>query len=173
MFRKLISIILLLFLSSGYAQADLESAETAYLAGNYETAFKEYLPLAEKGNALAQYNLGFMYGEGLGVTQDYAEALKWYHKAVAQGFAGAQTNLGFMYGEGLGVTQDDTEALKWYRKAAEQDNAEALNNLGLMYAKGEGVTRYITPRRSCDFAKRRRRGLPKPSTTLVLCTVKD
>ncbi len=96
MFRKLISIILLVFLSSGYAQADLESAQAAYLAGNYETAFKEYLYLAEKGDALAQSKLGFMYAEGKGVTKDYTEALKWYRKAVAQGEVYAQFNLGVM-----------------------------------------------------------------------------
>ena len=75
MFRKLISIILLVFLLSGFVQADLESAKAAYEAGVYETAFKKLLPLAEAGDAEAQYNLGVMYSEGLGVQQDYAEAV--------------------------------------------------------------------------------------------------
>jgi len=120
MFRKLISIILLVFLSSGFVQADFESAEAAYLAGNYETAFKEYLHLAEKGDAQAQYNLGVMYEKGFGVPQDYAEAIKWYRKAEAQGFALAQYNLGVMYEKGFGVPQDYAEAIKWYRKAEAQ-----------------------------------------------------
>ena len=75
MFRKLISIIFLVFLLSGFVRADLESALAAAEAGDYETAFKEYLHLAEKGDALAQSNLGVMYMEGLGVPQDYTEAL--------------------------------------------------------------------------------------------------
>ncbi len=39
---------------------------------------------AERGNANAQYNLGVMYSQGLGVTQDHAEAVKWYRKAAEQ-----------------------------------------------------------------------------------------
>ncbi len=34
---------------------------------------------------LAQYNLGSMYKNGLGVTQDYGEAVKWYRLAAEQG----------------------------------------------------------------------------------------
>jgi len=54
-FRKLISIIFLVFLLSGCERVDHESALAAYEAGNYETAFKEYLYLAEKGDAQAQH----------------------------------------------------------------------------------------------------------------------
>ena len=39
MFRKLISIILLVFLLYGFVQADIESAVAAYEAGDYERAF--------------------------------------------------------------------------------------------------------------------------------------
>lgn len=37
--------------------------------------------------AEAQFNLGIMYHNGLGVPQDYAQAVAWYRKAAAQGFA--------------------------------------------------------------------------------------
>ena len=47
------------------------------------------------------YNLGFMYDNGRGVTQDYAEALKWYRLAAEQGLADAQTWLGLMYGRAV------------------------------------------------------------------------
>ena len=76
MFRKLISIILLVFLSSGFVGADYESDKAAY-----ETAVKHISPLAEAGDAKAQTTLGWMYKEGKGVPQDYAEALKWTRKA--------------------------------------------------------------------------------------------
>ena len=45
---------------------------------------------ALNGNVVAQFCLGFMYDEGLGVVQDYAEAVQWYRKAADQGNAGAQ-----------------------------------------------------------------------------------
>ena len=71
----------------------LESAKK----GDYQTAFKLWLPLAEQGDANTQFNLGNMYYEGKGVKQDYAEAVKWYRKAAEQGKANAQFNLGNMY----------------------------------------------------------------------------
>jgi TPR repeat protein len=95
--------------------------------------------LAEKGDAIAQFNLGVMYDEGQGVEQDFKEAVKWYQKAADQGFATAQSNLGVMYFKGQGVEQDFKEAVKWGRKAADQGDAIAQFNLGVMYAKGQGV----------------------------------
>ena len=94
---------------------------------------------AEQGHAIAQFNLGWMYQNGKGVTQDYAEAFKWYRKAVAQGHAFAQNNLGYMYEFGLGVTENHAEAVKWYRKAVAQGNATIQANLGWMYQNGRGV----------------------------------
>ena len=37
---------------------------TAYEQSDYQTAFKLWLPLAEQGDANAQYNLGIMYDNG-------------------------------------------------------------------------------------------------------------
>jgi len=83
------------------------------------------LKLAEKGDALAQFNLGSMYDNGEGVEQDFKEAVKWYRKAAEQGHANAQTYLGVMYATGRGVENDEEEAIKWLRKAAEQGNKPA------------------------------------------------
>ena len=49
--------------------------------GDLATALREWRPLAEQGDAKAQYNLGVMYDNGKGVTQDYKEAVKWYRKS--------------------------------------------------------------------------------------------
>ncbi len=54
------------------------AALAAYQRGDYATALREWRPLAEQGNAKAQYNLGFMYRYGLGVPQDDAAAWGWY-----------------------------------------------------------------------------------------------
>ena len=62
----------------------------AYNHGNYETAFRKLLPLAEHGNAEAQYYVGLMYSEGQGVPQDDAEAMNWCRKAATQGDANAR-----------------------------------------------------------------------------------
>ena len=66
----------------------------AYNHGNYETAFRKFMPLAEHGNAEAQYNIGLMYSEGQGVRQDDAEAMNWCRKAAAQGDMNARFLVG-------------------------------------------------------------------------------
>ena len=58
-------------------QQGLESANK----GDYQTAFKLWLPLAELGDVAGQYNLGLMYKNGKGVKQDNAEAVKWLLRA--------------------------------------------------------------------------------------------
>jgi TPR repeat protein len=120
--------------------ANFQKGLTAAFNGDYETAMREWKPLAEQGNADAQYNLGFMYDKGRGVPQDYKTAVKWYKLSAEQGDADAQTNLGFIYEKGLSVPQDYKVAVKWYRLSAEQGNADAQYNLGLMYGTGLGVT---------------------------------
>ncbi len=100
------------------AEADFIAGVAAYKRGDYATAFRELRPLAEQGMAEAQYILGFMYGEGLGVTQDYAEAVKWYRKAAEQGYARAQVVLGTMYELGRDVPHDHVQAHMWFNLAA-------------------------------------------------------
>jgi len=124
---------------SGSAVAGFNEGVDAYNRGDFETAYKEFLPLAQSGVAAAQFNLGVQYAEGQGVPQDYAQAVKWFRKAAEQGDAAAQYNLGIMYGKGLGVPQDYAKAERWYRKAAEQGRATAQYFLGVQYAEGQGV----------------------------------
>ena len=115
---------------------DLQDALDAVDRGDYKTAYKLWLPLAEQGDAKAQYNLGQMYYEGQGVPQDHKEAVKWYRLAAEQGFAKAQHNLGTMYDEGIGVPQDYKEAVRWYRLSAEQGDATLMlfgNLVELLY----------------------------------------
>ena len=68
-----------LFLFSGSSVVfgdDFGDGIAAYVIKDYETAYKLWLPLAEQGDAGAQYLLGMMYDLGQGVLQDYKEAVK-------------------------------------------------------------------------------------------------
>jgi TPR repeat protein len=130
--------ILLASGGGGYAQ-DYQKGLKAYYKDDYATALREWRPLAEQGNAHAQFGLGLMYRLGQGVPQDDKEAVNWFRKSAEQGNALAQDNLGYMYRLSLGVPQDDKEAVNWWRKSAEQGNALAQFNLGLMYRQGLGV----------------------------------
>ncbi len=136
---RIFVLVVALFVSAGSAVAGLSEGVEAHDRGDYKEAFREFLPLAEQGIALAQFNLGLMCDKGHGVLQDYAQALKWYRKAAEQGFALAQYSLGHMYDEGHGIPQDYAQAVKWYRKAAEQGVALAQNMLGFMHVLGQWV----------------------------------
>ena len=101
----------------------------SYLKGDYDAAYEEWLPLAELGDAEAQYNLGVMYDEGAGRERDLAMAARWYLKAAEQGFLDAQTNLGMMYLSGQGVPHNTDSARLWLQRAAAQGDAEATELL--------------------------------------------
>ena len=95
---------------------------TAAQSGDFATALKEWKPLAEEGNAVAQNNLGLMYHNGWGVPQDYKEAVYWYRLAAEQGDAKAQGNLGVMYAFGNGVIKDYVYAHMWGNIASMNGN---------------------------------------------------
>ncbi len=90
----------------------------AYERGDYDTALKEFRPLADQGDPLAQATLGLMYAEGEGVAQDYQEAVRWYRLAAEQGHASGQFSLGAMYIAGQGVPKDYVLAHMWLNLAA-------------------------------------------------------
>ncbi len=119
--------------------AGFDEGAAAYERGDHTTALREFRPLANQGNGLAQFNLGLMHSNGQGVPWNDTLAVKWYRKAAEQGLAVAQHHLGVMYGQGRGVAQNHVEAVKWYRKAAEQGFALAHAILGYMYQEGQGV----------------------------------
>ena len=52
-----------------------------------EESFEDLIALAEAGDPDAQYNLGVMYANGRGVTQDDTEAVRWYRLAADPGYA--------------------------------------------------------------------------------------
>jgi TPR repeat protein len=123
--------------------ADFQAGMDANNRGDYATALREWRPLAEQGDALAQYNLGVLYRKGRGVPQDDVQARQWYANAAAQGQAKAQFNLGTLYFNGEGVAKDYQQALRWFRLAADQGEALAQTKIGIMYDDGQGVPQDI------------------------------
>src|SRR5712692_2733388 len=116
------------------AAGDLESAKRAYQDKDYAKAFKEVMPLADQGNADAQFILGKMYWEGQGVLKDSDQAIKWFKLSAAQGNADAQFYLGSFY---LLPHRDIAEGAKWLRISAEQGNQDAQWLLGKAYLQGD------------------------------------
>lgn len=105
---------------------DIDKAKNAMSAGDYETAFKELVPLAEQGHVRAQFQIGELYSYGRGVEKDYAMAAKYYAMASEQGHAVSQRSLAFLYFMGRGVEKDIVEAYKWHTLAARTSKTSQL-----------------------------------------------
>ena len=125
--KKLLFTLLFLTFGTAWGGA-LEDGFAAYERRDYATAVKLWRPLAEKGNAYAQFTLGVMYEDGEGVAQDYKEAVRLYVLAAEQGYVTSQTNLGNMYYEGKGVPQDYALAHMWSNIASAAGDANATKN---------------------------------------------
>jgi len=136
---KKIALVIILICTSFPVIADFITAGDAYKRGDYETAAKEFLPLAENGDHRAMYALGSMYAAGHGVPMDLKEALKWFRKAASYGRPDAQYKIGLMYDRGLGLRQDYRKALSWYGKSAKNGFGLAQYKIGQMYIAGHGV----------------------------------
>jgi len=149
-----IPLLVGLLLVPARGQADYQAGIDAYLRGDYETALAEFRPLAEQGHASAQYNLGVMFDNGLGVPQDYREAAKWYRFAAEQGKVKAQSNLASMYHFGQGVLQDDVLAHKWADLAASQGGEDAVKIR-------DAVARSMTPQQIAVAQRLAREWKPK------------
>jgi uncharacterized protein len=128
----------LMLLWSTVALADFQSGCEAFDRGDYTTAREAWAPLAEAGDANAQFRLGCLYAFGQGVPEDHALALRLYRQAAEQGDADAQNNLGGMYAEGMGVQADPVEAYMWFELAAASGHAMARRNLAF-------IARAMTP----------------------------
>ncbi|HWQ52805.1 MAG TPA: metallophosphoesterase [Bryobacteraceae bacterium] len=137
--KALIVIIAIFITLAPSMRADFKTGLEAYNSGNYAAALENWLPIAEKGDANAQYNVALLYARGEGIPQDIPKAAEWYRKAAEQGVAAAQYNLGVILANGQGVPQNITEARNWFEKAAAQDVAEAQDVLGYIYGAGQGV----------------------------------
>lgn len=111
----------------------LSDAERVYDEGDFAKAAELYQVLAERGNAAAQTQLGFLYEYGKGVPQDFKEAAKWYKPAAEQSNAIAQYNLAGLYANGKIGHKDLKAALSWFEKAASAGLKYAQVSLGWAY----------------------------------------
>ncbi len=114
--RSVLALVLALTLSA--CSSDVQVGVEAYERGDYAAALEELRPLAERGDARAQYFLGSMNFYGAGVPRDLAEAVKWYRRAAERGDAEAQIQLGTMCENSVGLPQDYVLAHMWFNLAA-------------------------------------------------------
>jgi TPR repeat protein len=90
---SLIRAAIVIFVLSPFtpvAAGPYEDAIAAYNSGDYATALQRLRRLAEHGECVAQYKLGFMYERGQGVIQNLVMAYMWYDLSAAQCQAAAE-----------------------------------------------------------------------------------
>ncbi len=126
-----------------WAAPELDEAVAAAASGQHAAAMRRLMPLANKGDARAQFNVGFMHAFGWGVPRNESEAVAWYRKAADQGLAVAQHYLGIAYVNGEGIRPDDSEAARWFGRAAGQGFSQSQYMLGLMMFDGRGVPKDV------------------------------
>src|ERR1700734_715276 len=130
-----ILLILAAVLAAIPALADFQAGLDAYQKGDYVGAAKEWRPMAEAGDPIAQFNLGLLYLDGHGVPQSSVEAANWFRRAAEQDYAQAQHNLGAMYGSGQGVKRDYVQAYKWLNLCAAKGNSGCVTQRDLIAKK--------------------------------------
>jgi TPR repeat protein len=128
--KSLICLILLCL--SAPAFAGFAEGLAAYEKKDYVSALKGFKPLAEQGDAAAQYNLGIMYADGQGTPENYGEAVKWWRKAAEQGHADAMGNLGWYTANGVGTEKNLVEAERLLKLAVSKGNDWASEKLKLV-----------------------------------------
>ena len=110
---------------------------TAWQRADYSTAVAIWRPLAEKGDADAQFNLGQAYRLGRGVTVDLAQSKSWLEKAARAGHLDAQTTLGLL----LFDSGSRDAAMVWLQRAAERGEPRAMLVYGTALFNGDGAPR--------------------------------
>jgi TPR repeat protein len=104
--------------------------------------------LAQQGDPEAQYMLGVMYAQGLGISSSRVKSMKWFRSAAENNNIPATIALGSMYRYGDWVPNDLVEAARYETKGAtlllklaDQGDADSMYELAKLYMKGIGVTR--------------------------------
>ncbi|MCC5887067.1 MAG: sel1 repeat family protein [Gammaproteobacteria bacterium] len=101
----------------------LLTVSVAAAAGEVEAdTLASLRPLAEQGDARAQYRLAGMYSAGNGVAADAVEGLLWNGRAAQQGLAEAQFDQGLHYRAGRLFPVDLVRAYMWLSLAEARDH---------------------------------------------------
>jgi hypothetical protein len=134
--KYLVAALLLAFAAAPLPAQSVKTGIEAWQRADYAGAVAIWRPLAEQGDADAQFNLGQAYRLGRGVPLNLGTAESWFERAAATGHVDAETTLGLL----LFQNGDHAEGLKWLKKAAEQGEPRALLVYGTALYNGDGVT---------------------------------
>jgi TPR repeat protein len=118
--------------------------ESAIRSGNFAEAYYLWRPLAEAGDASAQYGIGWMYHNGYGLSIDDRKAYEWWSKAAAQNYVEAIFSIGTLYQFGYGVMKKEMHiALGYYLMATVAGHEESRLILKTMLERGDAKIKPI------------------------------
>jgi TPR repeat protein len=133
--RYLVVAILAAMVAAPLPAQSVKAGIDAWQRADYPAAVTIWRPLAEAGDADAQFNLGQAYRLGRGVPLDLAAAKVWFERAARSGHLDAQTTLGLLVFQ----NGDRVQGLKWLKQAAGQGEPRALLVYGTALYNGDGV----------------------------------
>lgn len=144
------------------ALADVKAGVDAWAQGDYAKAVGEWTPLAQAGDADAQFNLGQAYKLGRGVPVNIGLALDYYRKAAAQGHVRAEDNYGLM----LFQQNRRVEAMPYIERSAQRGEPRAQYLLGVALFNGD-LTAKDWPRAYAMMSRAAKTDLPQATTSLA------
>lgn len=102
----------------------------------------DYLPYAEQGSALAQYQVGRLYFDAPYGERDERLGLEWMTKAAQQGHIRAMVDVAKILAFGArGVEANQANAMEWFGAAAKQDfRLATAGMLEVSFRIGTGLT---------------------------------
>ena len=120
------------------AAKDLDDAVDAMRTGDFAVEYCIMRPLADSGDADAQYNIGWMYLNGYGLRINDSLALEWWQKASEQGHTDASFSIGMLYSLGEGkVKKDLDKAIDYYMLAVEDGHEDAITLIQSMMMRND------------------------------------
>jgi len=134
--KYLVAAALLAWAAAPISAQSVKAGIEAWQRADYAGAVAIWRPLAEKGDADAEFNLGQAYRLGRGVPTNLAAAKTWFERAASQGHVDAQTTLGLL----LFQNGEQPDGLKWLKQAAEKGEPRALLVYGTALVNGDSVT---------------------------------
>jgi len=134
--KHLVAASLAILAAAPLHAQSVKSGIEAWQRADYSGAVAIWRPLAEKGDADAQFNLGQAYRLGRGVPTNLAAAKTWFERSASQGHMDAETTLGLL----LFQNNDQAEGLKWLKKASEKGEPRAMLVYGTALVNGDSVT---------------------------------
>jgi TPR repeat protein len=133
--KHLVAALLLGLLSAPVSAQSVKAGVEAWQRADYAAAVGIWRPLAERGDADAQFNLGQAYRLGRGVALNLSAAKTWFERAATKGHLDAQTTLGLL----LFQNGEQADGLKWLKQAAEKGEPRAQLVYGTALYNGDGV----------------------------------